>query len=62
MNSIFCKLKKAQKTWISFVASSNKPKKHEIKFLQAKKNFKAWMSFFGSLKKLKKHGCNFLGA
>ena len=46
MNFIFCKLKKPQKTWISFFASL--------------KNFKkTWISFFASLKKLK-HEFHFL--
>ena len=42
MNFIFCKLKKTQKTWISFFANLKNLKKHEFRF-------------FASLKNLKKH-------
>ncbi len=31
----FCKLKKAQKTWIEFFANVKKLKKYEFNFLQA---------------------------
>ena len=54
MNFIFCKLKKPQKTWISFFASLKNVKKHEFHFLQASKAQKTWISFFASLKNLKK--------
>ena len=35
---IFCKLKKAPKTWILFFASLKKLKKHGLNFLQAQKS------------------------
>ena len=51
MDFIFCKLKKTQKTWISFFF-----------FCKLKKPQKTWISFFASLKNLKKHEFHFLQA
>ena len=50
MDSIFCKLKKAQKTRIKIFASLKKLKKHEFDFLQ------------DYTRKAQKHGFNFLQA
>ena len=56
----FCKLKKPQKTWISFFTSLLKTsKKHEFHFCKLKKPQKTWISFLASLKNLKKHQFHF---
>ena len=55
MNSDVCKMKKAQKTWICFLASLKKLK-HEFNFLLAKRSPKIMEIIFSSLKKLKNYG------
>ena len=50
MNFIFCKLKKPQKTWISFFASLKNLKKYEFHFCKLKKTQKSrpkYSSFWG---------------
>ena len=62
MNFIFCKLKKTQKTWISFFESLKNSKNMNFIFWKLKKPQKTWISFFESLKNLKKHEFHFLQA
>ena len=49
MNFIFCKLKKPQKTWISFFASLKTSKNINCIFCKIKKPQRTWISFQYSL-------------
>ena len=60
MNFIFCKLKKPQKTWISFFCKLKKPKKTWISFFATLKNFKKYeFHFFASFDLAKSCSRNF---
>ena len=54
MDLIFCKIKKAKKTWIQFFASLQKLKKHGFNFLKAQKHSKNMNLIFYKLKEAQK--------
>ena len=59
MNFMFCKLEKAQKTWISFFASLKNVKRREFHFFESFKSSKSLNLIFCKLEKAQKTWISF---